>query len=183
MLQNCDINRLKNSINFENLLQILCFENINPKMRRASCLLHKGDNQTSFSWSNDDGVFFCFVCQAKGDKIDLIQQVNHCSFVEAINILSGFTGIIINYQKSQSKQIDYSKFEFPNEYAKHLAKNIIKEYYDGIILEIREEIDIYSKIQYSMRNDRTPKFYKMVENILHKLDSDLSWWMYQRNLK
>lgn len=176
-----DILRLKNSISFECLLQRLGFENINPKTRRASCSLHHGENQTSFSWSNDDEVFYCFVCQAKGDKIDLIQQVNHCSFVEAIKILSGFTGIIINYQKGQTKQIDYSKYDFPTEHAIHLANRTIKEYYNKIILEISKEIENYSKIQYSIRNDNIPAFYKHVENILHKLDSDLSWWMYQRN--
>jgi hypothetical protein len=58
-----------------------------PHRNRARCPIHGGDSPTSLSLSEDKGVFHCFVCGAKGGKLDFVQQVQGCDFKGALAVL------------------------------------------------------------------------------------------------
>jgi hypothetical protein len=58
-----------------------------PRRNRTKCPIHGGDSPTSLSLSEDKGVFHCFVCGAKGGKLDFVQQVQKCDFKDALAFL------------------------------------------------------------------------------------------------
>lgn len=63
---------------------------------RGPCVLHDGDNPTSFSlFVGDDGRerWHCFACQAGGDAIDFVTSWQGVGFVEAVRWLAEFAGL------------------------------------------------------------------------------------------
>jgi len=78
-----EIEQLKQTVPMEALLEALGFEV--GKNNRTRCILHGGDNPTSFSYTDDR--FHCFACGATGDKIDLTMQARNCSFEEGVEFL------------------------------------------------------------------------------------------------
>ena len=65
---------------------------VNTRTRRAPCVLHKGSNPTAFSWT-EDGRWHCFHCGRGGDKLNLVQEVRKCSFLDALRFLAAMAGI------------------------------------------------------------------------------------------
>jgi hypothetical protein len=82
------LEQLKQTVPMETLLEALGFEL--GKNGRTRCILHGGDNPTSFSYTEDH--FHCFACSASGDKLELIMQVRKCSFEEAVKHLRQLAG-------------------------------------------------------------------------------------------
>jgi DNA primase len=60
------------------------------------CPFH-GEKTPSFSINADEKLFYCFGCQAKGDVIKLVQELQHLDFVEAITWLAGQCGVTLRY--------------------------------------------------------------------------------------
>jgi len=55
---------------------------------RSSCPLCGGSkNSTKFSYSETKGLWHCFACGAKGDKISLVEKALNCDFKEALRWL------------------------------------------------------------------------------------------------
>ncbi len=178
MLRTIDIQRLKFSVSWTDLLFRLGFENVNAKTRRACCLLHGGNNGSSFSWT--DKAFYCYTCGDKGDKIDLVQQVKHLSFAEAINFLESISGLKIQSQyKRKEKAVNYENLDFPVLYVKHLARKAERDYFAGIVQEIENEIQELTSILISLKNDNLPEMENELRNHLIRLDTDLIYWTHQ----
>jgi hypothetical protein len=78
-------------VKMSDLLTYLGFK-VNERTRRGPCLLHGGNNPTSFSCT-DDGRWHCHACGKGGDKLALIQAVRNCSFKEALQFLAGLAGV------------------------------------------------------------------------------------------
>ena len=76
------------------LLRQLGFE-VNERSRRTCCILHKGANPGSFSWT-EDGLWHCFACGRGGDKLSLIQTVHRCGFKDALKFLAALDGVDIS---------------------------------------------------------------------------------------
>jgi len=57
------------------------------KRNRARCPIHKGNNPTSLGWNEEKGVFHCFSCGARGDKIDLVILTLEVGFPAAMDWL------------------------------------------------------------------------------------------------
>jgi len=165
-----DIFKLKQSISFEDLLFNLGFENINVQMKRCSCLLHGGDNKTSFSWNND--VFYCYGCGKSGDKISLVQEIKKYSFQEALQYLGNLAGIPIDIKPGKKQNFD--RLEFPVKYCEFLARKIIIDYYDKLIADMETEIEKLTKDLKISQNK------KLIEQELYKLDSDIMYLNFQK---
>lgn len=58
------------------------------------CPFHP-DKHPSFSVSPEIGVYYCFGCQAKGDAIAFVRQINGLDFIGAVNDLAHRAGIEI----------------------------------------------------------------------------------------
>jgi hypothetical protein len=72
------------------LLRHLGFE-VNEQSRRTRCLIHGGANRTAFSW--DEERWYCFRCNAGGDKYDLIRTLYGCTFKDALMVLCELAGL------------------------------------------------------------------------------------------
>ncbi len=53
---------------------------------KCKCLIHN-EKTASMSFHTNLNIFNCFGCGAKGDVIKLVELVNKCTFLEAINFI------------------------------------------------------------------------------------------------
>lgn len=65
---------------------------------RGLCPFHT-EKSGSFYVNAVDGLYHCFGCQASGDSITFVQQMEHLAFPEAVERLAGRVGISLNYDK------------------------------------------------------------------------------------
>lgn len=110
------INCLKEAVDCELLLDTLGFtvERKTSKELRAACLVHGGDNTTSFRLNRNTKTWVCFShnCHKEigNDVISLVMGVNNVSFSEAVSYLESITDVkyensnLINVRKEREKQ-------------------------------------------------------------------------------
>ncbi len=60
------------------------------------CPFH-GEKSPSFSVNPEKGVFYCFGCQAKGDAISFVRDIEHLDFQGAVEQLASRFGITLRY--------------------------------------------------------------------------------------
>ncbi|MHB1781685.1 MAG: DNA primase [Acidimicrobiales bacterium] len=60
------------------------------------CPFHS-ENSGSFSVNAEEGLYYCFGCQASGDAISFVRAVEGCDFVEAVERLAARAGIAIRH--------------------------------------------------------------------------------------
>lgn len=60
------------------------------------CPFH-GEKSPSFSVNADKGVYYCFGCQAKGDVISFVRDIDHLDFQGAVEFLAAKSGIALRY--------------------------------------------------------------------------------------
>jgi DNA primase len=60
------------------------------------CPFH-AEKTPSFSVNAEEGLYYCFGCQAKGDVITFVREVEHLDFVGAVERLAGRAGIQLRY--------------------------------------------------------------------------------------
>jgi DNA primase len=60
------------------------------------CPFH-AEKTPSFSVNGEEGLYYCFGCQAKGDVITFVREVEHLDFAEAVERLAGRAGIQVRY--------------------------------------------------------------------------------------
>ncbi len=58
------------------------------------CPFH-GEKTPSFSVNADEGFYYCFGCQAKGDAISFVRAIEHLDFVDSVRRLADKAGITI----------------------------------------------------------------------------------------
>ncbi|MCB1031707.1 MAG: DNA primase [Acidimicrobiales bacterium] len=60
------------------------------------CPFH-GEKSPSFSVNQDKGVYYCFGCQARGDVITFVREIDHLDFQAAVEFLASKAGIALRY--------------------------------------------------------------------------------------
>jgi DNA primase len=65
------------------------------------CPFH-AEKTPSFSVNAEEGLWYCFGCQAKGDVITFVREVEHLDFVEAIERLAARAGIQLRYDQAST---------------------------------------------------------------------------------
>lgn len=60
------------------------------------CPFHS-EKSPSFSVNGEQGLYYCFGCQAKGDIITFVREIEHTDFVGAVEMLAGKAGITLRY--------------------------------------------------------------------------------------
>ncbi|MCB0976498.1 MAG: DNA primase [Acidimicrobiales bacterium] len=60
------------------------------------CPFH-GEKTPSFSVNPEKGVYYCFGCQAKGDAITFVRDIEHLDFQGAVELLAAKFGITLRY--------------------------------------------------------------------------------------
>ena len=61
------------------------------------CPFHS-ERTPSFTVNAEEGLYYCFGCQAAGDAISFVRAVEHLDFVEAVERLAERTGIPIHHE-------------------------------------------------------------------------------------
>ena len=61
------------------------------------CPFHS-ERTPSFTVNAEEGLYYCFGCQAAGDAISFVRAVEHLDFVEAVERLAERTGIAIHHE-------------------------------------------------------------------------------------
>jgi DNA primase len=59
------------------------------------CPFHS-EKSPSFSVNAEDGLYYCFGCQASGDAISFVRNIEGCEFVEAVERLAARAGLAIS---------------------------------------------------------------------------------------
>src|SRR5581483_10453676 len=79
-----DFKTIKQSISIE---QVLAHYQIklrrSGKELRGRCPIHQGEGQDTFHASIEKNAFHCFSCQAKGNVLDFVAAMEHCTIREA----------------------------------------------------------------------------------------------------
>lgn len=64
------------------------------------CPFH-GEKTASFSVNQEQGLYYCFGCGAKGDVITFVREIDHLDFVGAIEKLAAKAGVTLRYTDHQ----------------------------------------------------------------------------------
>ncbi|MDP8991968.1 MAG: DNA primase [Actinomycetota bacterium] len=64
------------------------------------CPFH-AEKTASFSINAEEGLYYCFGCQAKGDVITFVREVEHLDFAEAVERLAARAGIQLRYDDAR----------------------------------------------------------------------------------
>jgi len=67
------------------------------------CPFH-AEKTASFSINAEEGLYYCFGCQAKGDAITFVREVEHLEFAEAVERLAARVGIQLRYDDVREGQ-------------------------------------------------------------------------------
>lgn len=67
------------------------------------CPFH-GEKTASFSVNQVKGVYYCFGCQAKGDVITFVREIEHVDFQTAVESLAAKFGITLRYTERDEAQ-------------------------------------------------------------------------------
>ena len=62
------------------------------------CPFH-GEKSASFSVNVEEGLYYCFGCQASGDAISFVRAIEGCDFVEAVERLAARAGVTIHNEE------------------------------------------------------------------------------------
>jgi DNA primase len=94
-----DIARVRAATNLSTL-----FEEVTPVKRQgtryvALCPFHS-EHTPSMSINDQEGLYYCFGCQASGDAISFIRATKDLDFPEAVEYLADLAGISINYEET-----------------------------------------------------------------------------------
>jgi DNA primase len=84
------------------------------------CPFH-GEKTPSFSVNAEEGFYYCFGCQAKGDVISFVRAIEHLDFVDAVRRLADKAGITIREdvgsgRDSQRRKIYFDAMERATEW-------------------------------------------------------------------
>ncbi len=95
----------------------------------APCPFHQ-ETKPSFSVNEEEGFFYCFGCQAKGDIFEFYSRINGLDFRESLEQLAQEAGIVLAQRKSFAKGAgqEYSKrkplLDIHKAAEKHFASNL-----------------------------------------------------------
>ncbi|MGA3146884.1 MAG: DNA primase [Acidimicrobiales bacterium] len=84
------------------------------------CPFH-GEKTPSFSVNADEGLYYCFGCEAKGDAISFVRAIEHLDFVDAVRRLADKAGITIREdagtgRDSQRRKVLFDAMEQATEW-------------------------------------------------------------------
>lgn len=114
-----EINVLKSLVNASFIIETLGFKiaHEDRKEIRGACIIHGGDNKTSFRFNKDKGTWACFSHKCHevygSDIIGLVRSCLGLSFVDAINYIKDITGYSsVNKDKFYETKASYEKKQF-----------------------------------------------------------------------
>ncbi len=108
-----DVERVRSAANLHDIAsQRMALRRVGRRFT-GLCPFHS-EKSPSFSINAEQGLFYCFGCQAKGDVITFVRELEHLDFQGAIEWLANRTGIQLRYsdahegesRKKKAKLVD-----------------------------------------------------------------------------
>ncbi|MGB7062613.1 MAG: CHC2 zinc finger domain-containing protein [Candidatus Zixiibacteriota bacterium] len=159
---------------------ILAEQGISLKRGRCRCVLHDGDNPTSFSVR--DGVFHCFACDESGDVVCLVQKLYRLDFKEALRYLARKAGISeVGFDKPVNQRTRVRK--------RHTKQHVrMKGKHDALALSIRRWERVLKQLEQDVKGGKISlsKYYadqQLAEHQLARLDEESILRNYERNMR
>lgn len=130
------------------------------RRRSALCPFHK-EKTPSFFVDTESGLYYCFGCQRGGDIIKFIEEIEKCSFEEAVSILAKKAGVEFLSRKSPKstaegeqrerfiKILSYSLKYYKESLSKAESSSLVKKYIQE--REISKEAVLELSLGYSGR--------------------------------
>jgi DNA primase len=84
------------------------------------CPFHT-EKSPSFSINAEEGLYYCFGCQAKGDVITFVRELEHLDFAEAVEWLAGRAGIQLRYDDASVSREKQQRSELVELVARAVA--------------------------------------------------------------
>src|SRR5437763_88551 len=102
-----DVARVRASTDFVAVVSEHVTLKKNGRQWMGLCPFHP-EKSPSFSVNGEEGVYYCFGCQAAGDAITFVREIDHLTFVEAVEKLAARANIQLTYtddgRASQDRQ-------------------------------------------------------------------------------
>lgn len=134
---------------------------------RANCLVHGGNNSTSFIFRTDIKMWYCHACGTYGDIVQLVIDLQKVSLKEACSYIASSIGVSIDgleiilkpnplkkdidkwfkYKEKSAKKAEIELYETPSILTKRVTsfRNFKKETIDKFNLFYVEQFPIKSK--------------------------------------
>jgi DNA primase len=107
------------------------------RKRTSLCPFHK-EKTPSFSIDVEKGLFYCFGCHKGGDIIKFVEEMERCSFEEAVSILARKGGVDFSFQKSERGSVEGKKrerlIEILSTSLEYFKKSLLNQDKDGGVL-------------------------------------------------
>ncbi|MGH9294824.1 MAG: CHC2 zinc finger domain-containing protein, partial [Acidimicrobiales bacterium] len=78
------------------------------------CPFHS-EKSGSFSLNAEEGLYYCFGCQASGDAITFLRSIEGCDFVEAVERLAARAGMAVRYDSTGRKSGERDRLQLLKE--------------------------------------------------------------------
>ena len=123
---------LKEAVDPRYLIESLGFNVLKETAKevRAACIIHGGDNVTSFRFNKDKKTWVCFSRKCHdiygNDIIGLIKATQNLEFMDAVDYLAKLVGDV-----GTTKMLEYQKEKERREFMEHTKKG----------LEVHEDVD------------------------------------------
>lgn len=92
------------------------------------CPFH-AEKTGSFSVNGEEGLYYCFGCQARGDAISFLRSIEGCSFVEAVERLGTRAGISVRQESSARGKQDRDQ----QEVLKEAMRRAVEFYHERLL--------------------------------------------------
>src|SRR3989339_573485 len=98
---------------------------------KGLCPFHQ-EKTPSFMVSKERQIAWCFGCQKGGDIFNFVQEIEHCDFKEAINILAEKAGIDVASTDFSKPSANFSQTKEKKEILSEIHEEINKFYVDQL---------------------------------------------------
>ena len=116
---------------------VLHQEGVKVRGRRCRCLIHGGDNNTTFGFT--DVTFNCFKCGATGNLIDLVMQIHSLRFEEALKKICFDFALPFSFEleATEEEKRKWLEMKRQRELAKQIEKDNNKAYLELVNHRLR----------------------------------------------
>ena len=146
-----------------------------PLMRKGSghvalCPFHP-DKHPSLRISPNLQIYHCFACGAKGDVINFVQEIEHCTFVEAVQKIAGgqFTAPVVPEPPLPDRRPLVCKLRTEQENAQFLASLLPYDPGDTALEAVYRAFGVGISPMCAYDRYKTPSLQRMMNRVIFPL--------------
>ncbi len=98
-----DIERVRDAADFVQIVSEVAQLRKSGRRWQGLCPFH-AEKSPSFSVNAEEGLYYCFGCQASGDVFPFVREIQHLDFASAVEWVAGKYGIPLHYDNEKTGQ-------------------------------------------------------------------------------